>query len=210
MVLERRNRPAIVRTALWFEGGLGLLAWLVGWWLGFPPLASFHWDSRSALVGLAACAPMLLFFWLCERWPVGPLVRLRDFSDQVIRPLFVGCTVPELALIALSAGVGEEMLFRGLLQTALTYWLGLVPGIALAALLFGLLHMLTLTYAVLAALLGLYLCVVWQLDGNLLSVILAHGLYDFVVLLFLLRTTPDSVSEDTFEELAPDSAPDER
>jgi membrane protease YdiL (CAAX protease family) len=52
------------------------------------------------------------------------------------------------------------------------------------------LHALTPTYALLAVLAGAYLGGVWLLSGNLLVVIVAHGIYDFVALLYLLRLTP--------------------
>jgi membrane protease YdiL (CAAX protease family) len=82
------------------------------------------------------------------------------------------------------------MLFRGLLQAAFTDWWGVVIGLGVASVIFGLMHIITLTYAVLAALLGVYLGVVWILDGNLLSVVIAHAGYDFVALVYLVKSEP--------------------
>jgi membrane protease YdiL (CAAX protease family) len=67
-----------------------------------------------------------------------------------------------------------------------------VPGLLLASLLFGLLHPLTVMYFVLASLVGVYLgC--WQLaTDNLLVVIVAHALYDFVALVYLVGQRTDS------------------
>jgi membrane protease YdiL (CAAX protease family) len=53
--------------------------------------------------------------------------------------------------------------------------------------LFGALHALTPTYAILATLAGAYLGSVWLITGNLLVVIIAHGFYDFIALVYLLR-----------------------
>lgn len=181
------GRPPIVVWGVAFEGALGAIAVLVGWWFGYPPLATFRWSGVDALVGIAASLPMLLGFCACVRWPVGPLERIKDFSDDVIRPLFAGCTILELGLISLAAGVGEEMLFRGLLQWAVSDWCGIYVGIAAASIIFGLMHLITPTYGMLAALLGVYLGGVWFLNGNLLSVIIAHGLYDFVALVYLVK-----------------------
>lgn len=174
---------------LLFEAGLGVLAWAAGWWLDAPPLASFRWDVWDAAGGLLACVPMLVMFFACVRWPIGPLQGIKDFTDEFVRPLFTPCRVWQLALISLAAGIGEEMLFRGLLQKLLGAWLGFWWGIALASVLFGLMHLITFAYAVLAAGIGLYLsCVMMMAHDNILSVIITHGVYDFLALLFLVKT----------------------
>jgi membrane protease YdiL (CAAX protease family) len=57
-----------------------------------------------------------------------------------------------------------------------------------AGVLFGLVHSITFTYVVLATLMGVYLGWVWlYADHNLLVIVITHALYDFVVLLWLLR-----------------------
>jgi membrane protease YdiL (CAAX protease family) len=177
-----------------FEAGLGGAAWLVGWLLGQPPLEDFHWDARDALLGATAAFPMLIGFFACVRWPVGSLKRIKQFSEEVIRPLFAPCTLFELGVISLSAGVGEEMLFRGLLQGGLSRWGGLGLGFAVANVLFGLAHLITPTYAVLATAMGVYLGGWWLATGNLLVPIVAHALYDFVALAYLVRGQPPEES----------------
>src|SRR5439155_20288798 len=122
------NRLAVVRLAVLFEGGLAVLALVLGWLIGQSPLASFGWNARDLLLGVAASLPMLLGFAVCVRWPVGPLRRIKSFSLDVIRPLFRSCTLADLALVALMAGLGEEMLFRGLVQAALGRWIGISAG----------------------------------------------------------------------------------
>jgi membrane protease YdiL (CAAX protease family) len=173
--------------AVAFEAGLGAVAWALGWWFERPPLATFRWDVPGLVAGILATLPMLLGFWACVRWPIGPLARIKDFSDEVVRPLFARCSVLQLGIIALAAGFGEEMLFRGFLQAMFSDWWGVAAGIAAASLIFGLMHIITITYAVLAALLGVYLGIVWLHSGNLLSVVLAHALYDFIALVYLVK-----------------------
>ena len=90
-------------------------------------------------------------------------------------------------VLSLAAGVGEEMLFRGVVQAVLDRWWGPWAALPVASLFFGLLHALTPTYAVLATLAGLYLGGVWLLTGNLLVVIVAHAFYDLIALVYLLR-----------------------
>jgi membrane protease YdiL (CAAX protease family) len=79
------------------------------------------------------------------------------------------------------------MLFRGVLQGALQHALGLAAGLLLASALFGLLHFITLTYAVFATVLGAYLGWLWMVTDNLLVPTVAHAAYDFAALLYLLR-----------------------
>jgi membrane protease YdiL (CAAX protease family) len=181
------GRRTVVVLAIVVEGGLIVLAWLLGGLLGQPPLGTFAWDYRAALWGLAGTVPMVALFLLMLRWPVGPLRRIKRFSEQVLRPLLAPCTVLDLFGIAVLAGLGEEMLFRGVLQGAFGQRANPWVGLALASVLFGLMHFITPTYAVLAAVMGAYLGLVWQWTGNLLPVVLMHALYDFVVLLYLLR-----------------------
>jgi uncharacterized protein len=189
--------------ALVIEGGLVLLAVGLGWLLDHPPLkpSRFRLDGWGFLAGVAAAVPMLVAFLVMLRWPVGPLRGIKVFTESVIRPLLAPCTLIDLLGISVLAGVGEEMLFRGLLQDV---FVGLfqgaledvlpasgdpVPlclGVALASLLFGLMHAVTPAYAVLAGLMGVYLGGVYLWSGNLLAPMIAHGQYDFVVLLYLM------------------------
>jgi hypothetical protein len=114
-----------------------------------------------------------------------------EVLQEKVIPLFHGCPVWELAGIAAFAGFGEELLFRGLIQN----WLGgLLPGeignyvgLIVTSILFGLLHWLTASYAVLATSVGLYLGALWLATGNLLVPAVVHTLYDFWALVYLVR-----------------------
>jgi hypothetical protein len=184
---SRQQRNLVMGIGVLLESGLGLLALLLGWLMGPPALASFRWDWRDAGLGLTASFPLLAVFLVCVRWPVGPLAGIKRFSDEFIRPLFAPCTVLDLALLALLAGVGEELLFRGVLQPACAHWLGDWPAILATSALFGILHLVTPAYGVMAAAMSVYLGWVCLERGNVLVVIVAHGFYDFVALLFLVR-----------------------
>jgi membrane protease YdiL (CAAX protease family) len=183
----QRQRWWLLGIGLLVEGGLALLALLLGWLFRTPAMATLNWNVHGLWLGAAAAVPMLAGFFLCVRWPLGPLARIKQFSDEVIRPLFRPCSLLEIAAIALAAGFGEELLFRGVLQALLAGWLDPAMGLIAASVVFGLLHSITPTYAVLAALLGAYLGVCWLATDNLLVPIVAHALYDFVALVYLAR-----------------------
>ncbi len=148
----------------------------------------------GAACGVLATVPLLVLLWACVFLPIRPLQDLLRFVEEHLIPWMRNCRLAEMALIAALAGLGEEMLFRGVLQPALADWLGGPAGpwiaCAVAALVFGLIHWLTTTYAVLASLIGLYLGWLWLATGNLLVPIAAHALYDFVALVYLVRFRP--------------------
>jgi len=181
----------LVVMALFFEGGLGVVAVLLGAWWDCPPAAAVRFNSADAVRGLAASLPMLALFFVCLRLPFRPLVELRRTVDSLLVPLFRHCQLAELAVISLLAGVGEEMLFRGVLQEAISRFYGAPMGpwigLAAASILFGLVHAVSATYTVLAGLTGLYLGGIWMASGNLLVPIVAHAAYDFFVLTYLVR-----------------------
>ncbi len=172
---------------MFFEAGLAPFSLLIGWLLGHPPLKEFAWSLRDAIWGVIAAVPLILLFLAMLRWPVGPLKAVREFCEQEVVPLFSGSYWSELALISLSAGVGEEMLFRGVLQSSLADWLGFAWGLTLASILFGVLHPISFSYIVIAGVLGFYLGAIWHYNGNLLTLMVTHALYDFVALGYLIK-----------------------
>jgi len=181
------GRDVILIFAVFFEGGLAPLSLFVGWLLGHRPLANFAWSLRDGLLGAAAAVPLVLAFLAMMRWPIGPFQRFRKFCDEEVTPLFAESNWSEIALVSLSAGVGEEMLFRGVLQAALCAWLGTPWGLTISSLVFGLLHPISIIYAVVAGFIGLYLGAIWILNENLLTVMVTHAVYDFAALGYLIR-----------------------
>jgi membrane protease YdiL (CAAX protease family) len=90
-------------------------------------------------------------------------------------------------MVAVLAGVGEELLFRGVVQAKLIDWTSPAIGVVIGSLLFGAMHALSKTYFVLATLIGL--CFGWLAwhYHDLVAPIVAHTVYDFVALLYLSR-----------------------
>lgn len=181
------GRRQLMSLAVLFEGGMIVLALLLGWLTDIPILGAMKWNLADLGLGIAVCVPMLLLFAACIRWPIGSLRSIREFTDEVIRPMFRTCSVFDLAVICVLAGFGEEALFRGLLQPLLERYCEPWLAIAVASLAFGIMHPITPTYAALATGVGIYLGVIFKWNENLAVVMLAHGLYDFVALLYLTR-----------------------
>jgi uncharacterized protein len=187
MASEQQRRRQAVLLGMSFEGSFVLLAWLLGWLVGESPIEHWRWSRGDVTLGLAASLPLLVLFLAFFHWPVGPLRRIKDFLEEIFKPLFRPCTTLDLAILSVLAGAGEEMLFRGVLQGAFSRWLGVPGGLILASILFGLAHAITATYAIIAALVGLYFGWLWLVTDNLLTPIVCHAAYDFVALVYILR-----------------------
>jgi hypothetical protein len=176
----------IVGAAIVVEGGL-IVAALVGAWLLQVRLLATLQPSLAALgAGAAATVPLLVGLGWSVRTRFGAVARLKREVEEKVFPLFVGCSVLHVAAIALLAGIGEELLFRGLIQTATARWVGPWGGLLLASAAFGLAHPITPLYALLAGLIGLYLGGLFLATANLVVPVTAHTLYDFVALTYLV------------------------
>jgi membrane protease YdiL (CAAX protease family) len=101
--------------------------------------------------------------------------KVRSILDRPMRDL----NLLEIALLAGAAGIGEEVLFRGVLQQL---W-----GVVITSVAFGLLHALTPMYFLLATAMGGYLGWLLLATDNLLVPIAVHWIYDAIALLLLQR-----------------------
>lgn len=146
-------------------------ATLLAWWLGQPLRAPLQ--PRRAFV--AALAWLML---------VPVLALLLDLVDW--QPKWP----PHLGLwLALNLGIAvlaEELLFRALLQRRLVDWLGLWPGLALTAALFGAAHIpFSPLFALVAAFAGLGYGLVFHWSQRLWPAVLLHGAVNLCHLLLL-------------------------
>jgi uncharacterized protein len=164
-----------------------VLAWALGHWLDISLRERLHLTPWAVGLGLAAALPLLLGLRWTITTPISPVRRLVKLVVEQLGPVLARRSAAELALLATLAGLAEEVLFRGVVQVGLTRVLPEGGAVIVASAVFGLAHFLTPTYAALAALAGLYLGALFLLQGNLMVPIVAHALYDFVALLYLVR-----------------------
>jgi membrane protease YdiL (CAAX protease family) len=187
MDVEPPWRNGVILAGVLLEGGLAVVACGLGWLVGQSPFESLHATPKDAALGVLATLPLLLVFGWSLRSSLRSMARIRDVFEEVVRPALGHRTLVELALLALAAGIGEELLCRGVIQAVLIRYLGFWSGLATASLVFGLLHPITPAYVALAGLMGAYLGLTWVVSDNLLVPIVAHALYDFLALAYLLR-----------------------
>ncbi|MCB0406459.1 MAG: CPBP family intramembrane metalloprotease [Bdellovibrionales bacterium] len=168
---------------LLFEFGLGGVAavWLA-WTGGVFPL--FAADLRSWSLALSYGIPLFGFaFLVTSDWGL----RIPGFGRiyEALAHSFLGELIERLpcwrlVLLSLSAGFGEEMLFRSVIQPHLGVWA--------TAFVFGLLHALTPTYFLVALSVGAYLGLVFDwTGGNLFVPVAVHTVYDFLAFMLYRR-----------------------
>jgi membrane protease YdiL (CAAX protease family) len=180
-------RARILLLACVVEGGLLLLAFPLGALLGAPPFDGPTPSALGLLAGLFSLVPLLVLFFACLRSQAAPCVRIRQLFERSLMPMFERSTPLDLMLISALAGLGEEALFRGVLQVSAAAAMGDVVGLLLASVLFGLAHAVTAFYVVLASVMGLYLGLLLLWSGDIWVPVVAHAAYDFFALLYLQR-----------------------
>ena len=181
------GHDAIMTLAVFAEGGLAPASLVLGWMLNHPPLRRFSWDFPQAMTGALLAIPLAGFLIIALRWPRFLFVGLRRLFDDEFVPLLGNSTWDDLALIAVATGVGQEMLFRGVFQQTLMDLLGEGWGIVLASLLFGVLHPISISYALMTFGVGLYLGTVYAVSGNLLTSITCNITYVFILMSSLVH-----------------------
>jgi membrane protease YdiL (CAAX protease family) len=182
-----RSRRSLTVAAIGFEAALAAAAWA---WaaaadlaLG-PLLRPAPWQLVAGCVGTLPLLAMLRVALLSRRpwWE-----RLRRLVDETLGDWTRAASWGELAALAVAAGFGEELLFRGVAQPLVQRWAGTAVALVAVSLVFGALHAVSCMYFLLATLVGAYLGALAIACDSLWPAILAHALYDFAALVALRR-----------------------
>jgi hypothetical protein len=200
------NRPGKLSLRMGVFAELSLATLAIGLsFLGVydrrQPFSNMGWrELQDAwLWGLISSLPLLSYLVVFHVAPATSFSRLRQFCFDQLRPLFDGASISGLALLSIAAGIGEELLFRwslqGGLSTLLEYDLGTFManfvGLFVASLVFGLCHAITKIYFLLTFLGGLFLGWIMIHFENWMVPAVAHAVYDFVALVYLVRIFQD-------------------
>jgi hypothetical protein len=184
------TKAQFLTLATWFEGGLIVVAYFLGWLLAVDPSTHLAPTPAALLYGVLGTLPLYLLFAVSYRFPAAGLQDIKRFLVEKLGPLLGACRWPELLYLGFLAGVSEEILFRGFLQPWLERDWGWLGGLVFSNLIFALVHWVTPLYALLAGLTGAYLGLALDFGGerNLLVPILIHSLYDFLAFLAVAAT----------------------
>lgn len=178
------------KTACYFESSLLLVAIALGWIAQINPFEYFYFSEPAIGLGILGTLPLFFLFLASEQADFESLKNIRKLLLETLCPSLYKHHWADLLILAAVAGIGEEVLFRGVLQPWLERAWGLDAGLIASSLVFGLIHAITPLYAVLATIISLYLGVSLDYGGsrNLLTPVIIHGLYDFLVFLVLIKT----------------------
>lgn len=187
MGLRRTTAVHPLATAFVFEALLVPLALGLALVLGLSPWAELGASAGTLLVAVAATLPLLVLLAVFTAVPTDWFREVETLVGPLVEMLFRGRGVGAVVLLSALAGLGEELLFRGVLQAWLAGMTGPWTAVVLGGVVFGLAHYLSRAYFVLATCMGLYLGALYQLSGNLLLPVLVHALYDAIAIAYLLH-----------------------
>jgi membrane protease YdiL (CAAX protease family) len=169
--------PPLPRARDWWAGillGLVLMVVNLGLEAGLTALAKEFRHVPWVAAGLRSD----------ELQPIGDI--LKDLPRYG-----VGMLLLAVLAIGVSAGLGEEMLFRGFFFNALKRRLGLVAGLVLSGLLFSVPHMYFIGFLP-VALMGIALAWVYHVSGSLWIPVILHATNN-TVLVLLAYFFPEAV-----------------
>lgn len=116
-----------------------------------------------------------------NRFDIQALQDVTTATQRSVLALLGGSFKPLVGLVTatalgIAAGLGEEMLFRGVLQYELGTRFGDIVAVFVASVIFGALHAVTPLYAFLASLASVYFGYLYLSSGNLAVPIATHAL----------------------------------
>lgn len=190
--MPRNERPysPVARTFPVVIGGtalIGLGAYGLSFLLHTPLGPQLGWTIGGAAAGVAGALPLTAFLWWFVATANPTIVKFRQSQIEFFADIGFEFTPFNIAIMAVAAGVCEELMFRGVMQTWISGFAPLAVAVAAPNLLFGVLHMRTVLYAVIAGLVGVYLGVLYAATGDLLAPVVAHGVYDLIALAYTRR-----------------------
>jgi len=172
----------VLLLALATQGVLIAIAWAASEVFDLPP----RWGTpgRDAAIGVAVAAALGgINHLMLVRAPANWIVSgVRAVYHETLVPLFARISPVAVVLLGAAAGLGEEWLFRGIVQPLI--------GIVGASLAFGLAHIggaRMLAFGVWASAMGLVMGGLAAATGGLTAPIVAHGVYDMLALEYIRR-----------------------
>lgn len=192
-----RERAIVERMLRWgrFAAAYALLAvvatlLLLIWRSGSPLLHPEPWLDFPARVSHGYSSLLGLGFGACVVFSTRVVVPRFTWARRLhseLRPIARSVTLLGIVVLAILSGLGEELLFRGLLQPGLGLW----PQ----ALLFGIVHQIRgpsrWVWVAWATVVGLGLGTIFAATGSLLGPILAHAMINAFNLLYLKSHDPE-------------------
>jgi len=195
------DRNDFFKKACSFEAALILVAVVLGWIADINPFADLHFSESAVAYGLVGTMPLFLLYLSLERIQTESVIKIKHMLFETLGSGLHRYHWTDLLILASIAGLSEELLFRGVIQPWIESSWGMTAGLVGSNIIFGLAHAVTPLYAALATLVGIYLSLSLDYDGdrNLLIPIVIHGFYDFLAFIALMRAYRASRLSDSTE-----------
>jgi len=189
------NEPVIkpkqfFKTALYFESSLILVAIVLGWIAEIDPFEFIFFNEQVLINGVIGTIPLCIIFLALNHIKTDALLKIRQVLHDTLGESLEHLHWTDLFILAAVAGISEEILFRGVIQPWLENSWGLVAGLIISSIIFGLVHAVTWLYFILAASISAYLGMYLDYEStrNLVTPIIIHGLYDFFAFMAILQS----------------------
>ncbi|HET9325397.1 MAG TPA: CPBP family glutamic-type intramembrane protease [Candidatus Eisenbacteria bacterium] len=190
LVLAPMESVADLRRTLYFQAialQWGLSALMLALWLmrgrsamalGLEPR-----DPRNLVWGLLGAAVIAAAFWIVR----GRVRRDPEALEHVVEKLghierMLPRTTEEKRIfhvVALTAGVCEELLYRGYMIWYLTWWLDVVPAVIVSSVIFGVGHSYQgVKGIVTTTLVGAVMAMIYLASGSLWPAMAVHAIVD--------------------------------
>jgi membrane protease YdiL (CAAX protease family) len=197
------------KTTLSLVGGQSVLigvAAVAAYFIGTPNYGlgpNIDFSAASIQQGAVMALPLAVFAYVLDLFEesIPALQDVTTATQRSVLALLGGTFKPVFGVatataLGVAAGLGEEMLFRGVLQYELGIRFGEVVAVAVASVVFGLLHAVTPVYALLASVASVYFGWLYLDSGNLAVPIAAHGIYDIGALVYAHWTVANLTQEE--------------
>ena len=188
------NEPSIdsdnfFKTACYFESSLMLVAVFLGWFADINPVDFIIFNEKVLINGIMGTLPLCIIFLALNQISAESLQKIRQVLQDTLGSSLARRHWTDLFVLAAIAGISEEILFRGVIQPWLENSWGLMAGLLISSLIFGLIHAVTFLYFIMATAVSIYLGLYLDYDNtrNLLTPIIIHGLYDFFAFVVIVR-----------------------
>jgi membrane protease YdiL (CAAX protease family) len=185
---EDGRTDARIKTYNWIlvvEWGLtlGLLAWWIASGREFGALGLvpdyYGWRWLAVAMGVGGSL-FLLWQMVTVAGKPGELAKMREQMGEL------SALIPRnpaesraFAMVSVTAGICEEIVYRGMLMGALIPALGLWPAVALSSVIFGMGHVYQgMTGIIKTTLVGVFMALLTVFSGSLLVAIVLHAIID--------------------------------
>lgn len=173
LVPETARRRSVFTGVVFAYVGVGALALAAAWALGVNPLETSAWLGTSGVAAATMSAGFGAMIAVATIAATRVLLRRAAWARTLhadLRPVVRDQGDGTLVFMALASGIGEELLFRGLLVP--------LAGVFVSAALFGIVHQVRgparWGWMAWATLMGLLFALLFRFTGSLVGPILAH------------------------------------